>query len=167
MNSDGTADAAFAVGTGFNGDVTTLALATDGSGDLYVGGQFTAYNGTSSNCIIRLNSDGTVDPAFANGTGFNGTVRALALATDGSGDLYVGGNFSTYNGTGSNGTVRLNSDGTVDAGFAVGTGFDSTVNVLVPGTDGSGDIYVGGNFLSYSNTTAGCVIALNSDGSVD
>jgi hypothetical protein len=69
----------------------------------------------------------------------NGRVWAMAPATDGSGDLYVGGRFTAYNSKGINRIVRLNTDGTVDAGFAVGTGFNGTVNTLAPATDGSGD----------------------------
>jgi hypothetical protein len=37
-----------------------------------VGGLFTSYNGTTSNRIIRLNSDGSVDSSFNIGTGVSG-----------------------------------------------------------------------------------------------
>ena len=63
--------------------------------------------------------------------------------------------------------IRLNADGSVDTGFFVGTGFDSVVYTLAPATDGSGDVYVGGDFTSYQTTTASHIIALNPDGSID
>jgi hypothetical protein len=152
----------------FNSTVLTIAPAADGSGDVYVGGTFTTYKGTASNRIIRLNSDGTVDTAFAVGTGFDSEVNSLVPATDGSGDVYVGGKFTSYNGTASSGIIRLNSNGTVDTGFAVGTGFFmSWVNSITLATDGSGDVYVGGNFMSYQGTTAGKIISLKSDGSIN
>ncbi|MCG7979394.1 MAG: hypothetical protein N0E58_14845 [Candidatus Thiodiazotropha endolucinida] len=176
LNSDGTVDTAFEMGTGFDEVVKSISSATDGSGDLYVGGDFTTYNGITSNHIIRLNSDGTVDTAFAVGTGFDGVyssstrVNSISPAKDSSGDLYVGGNFTTYNGIASNSIIRLNSDGTVDATFAAGTGFDgiyTSVYSVTPATDGSGDLYVGGNFTTYNGIASNNIIRLNSDGTVD
>jgi hypothetical protein len=47
---------------GFNTQVNNIAIAKDGSGDVYVGGAFTTYDGNSGiNRIVRLNA----------GTGFN------------------------------------------------------------------------------------------------
>ena len=167
LNSDGAVDSAFAVGSGINGFVSSLSPAADGSGDLYVGGNFTTYNGTASNNIIRLNSDGTVDTAFVVGSGFDEVVLSLSPATDGSGDVYVGGFFTTYNGIASNRIVRLNSNGTVDSAFAVGTGFDAGVSIISSATDGSGDVYVGGFFTTYDGTASNRIIRLNSNGTVD
>ena len=171
LNKDGTRDVGFATGTGFAGNVTALAVATDGSGDVYVGGYFTSYNGTSGvNGIVRLNSDGSIDTAFATGTGFDGAaVWAIAVATDASGDLYVGGQFTTYNGTsGVNRIVRLNSDGTRDTGFATGTGFNGNVGTIAVATDGSGDVYTGGDFTTYNGATGVLFIQrLNSNGTRD
>jgi len=39
---------------------------------VYLGGSFTLYNKTSSNRIVLLKSDGSVDTAFNVGTGFAG-----------------------------------------------------------------------------------------------
>jgi uncharacterized delta-60 repeat protein len=173
LNSDGTVDTAFEVGTGFDAVVMSISAATDGSGDLYLGGMFTTYNGIASKHIIRLNSDGSVDTAFAVGTGFDGVdsgstgVNSISPAQDGSGDLYVGGDFATYNGIASNNIIRLNSDGTVDATFAVGTGFINAVYCVAPATDGSGDLYVGGGFTTYNDIASNNIIRLNSDGTVD
>jgi hypothetical protein len=76
--------------------VFSIAPAGDRSGDLYVGGAFTNYNGTPVNDLVRLNADGTVDQAFATGTGLNNAVFSIAPAGDGSGDVYVGGQFTSY-----------------------------------------------------------------------
>ncbi len=167
LNSDGTVDSAFEVGTGFDEVVRSISFATDGSGDLYLGGMFTTYNGTASNRIIRLNSDGTVDTSFAVGSGFDAGVYSISPAMDGSNDLYVGGYFTTYNDTASNRIIRLNGDGTVDSAFTVGTGFDSSVNIISSATDGSGDLYVGGFFTAYNGIASKNIIRLNSDGTVD
>jgi hypothetical protein len=166
LNADGSADTAFVIGTGFNNGVRAIAPAGDGSGDIYVGGTFTAYNGAGSNNIIRLNADGLADTAFVIGTGFNFSVFAIAPAGDGSGDIYVGGFFIAYNGAGSNRIIRLNTDGSADTAFAIGTGFNNGVRAIVPAGDGSGDIYVGGEFTTYSTFLTDRIARLAIDGTV-
>ena len=110
-------DNSFNIGTGMNSGVLSIAPATDNSGDIYVGGDFTTVNDVTHNRLVRMNSDGTVDTGFNIGTGMNDRVYNIYPATDGSGDVYVGGNFTTVNGTTYNHLVRMNSDGTVDSGF--------------------------------------------------
>jgi hypothetical protein len=79
-----------------------------------VGGQFTSYNGTPANDLVRLHANGTVDPAFATGTGFNNTVFSIAPAGDGTGNLYVGGQFTSYQSITIGRIARLKSNGSVD-----------------------------------------------------
>jgi hypothetical protein len=171
LHANGTVDLTFVTGTGFTGaglntGVRSIVPAGDGSGNVYVGGGFTSYNGTVANDLVRLRvSNGTVDPAFAMGTGFNDTVFSIAPAGDGTGDLYVGGAFTSYNTTPVNDLVRLNANGTLDPAFATGTGFDNTVFSITPAGDGTGNVYVGGDFTSYHSTTIGRIARLNSKGS--
>lgn len=218
VNDDGTLDSGFDPGLGADASVLTLAVARDGSGDLYVGGEFVNFNGASARRIIRLHNDGALDSRFATGEGFdnvvnaiavdasdnlyaggvfasyhsnasskfikldhfgavaqvfsdntgtNGTVYAVATATDNSGDVYIGGNFTGYNGVTSHYLVRLNPDGSVDSGFGIGDGFDGAVFTIVLANDNSGDLYVGGSFNRYNNQYFGGIVRLNSDGSVD
>jgi uncharacterized delta-60 repeat protein len=167
LNADGTVDVTSPQGSAFTGSILTIARTEDGSNDLYVGGGFTIYQGALITRIIRLNADGTPDPAFVVGTGFNNTVDVILPSVDGSGDLYVAGGFSSYQGVSANGIVRLNSDGSRDNGFALGTGFNGNVNALAFAPDGSGDLYVGGSFSSYQGVSANSIVRLNSDGSRD
>jgi uncharacterized delta-60 repeat protein len=167
LKSDGSLDPAFVVGSGFDVDVSAISPVGGGTGDLYVGGAFKSYNGTRRNGIIRLNSDGSVDPAFAVGSGFSGMVSVIAKVEDGTGDIYVGGFFKTYNGTPSSRIIRLKSDGSLDPAFVVGSGFDVDVSAISPVGGGTGDLYVGGAFKSYNGTRRNGIIRLNSDGSVD
>lgn len=179
LNNDGSLDTGFATGTGFNNSiplpsvccdrVKTVVPADDGSGDVYVGGTFTSYNGTPVGRIARLNLDGSLDAGFASGTGFDyvpgtgffGGVKIIALAKDGSGDVYVGGVFTSYDGTNvGSGMIRLNSDGSLDTGFSTASGWGEDKNRIAPANDGSGDVYVAGN-------TGPGIARLNSDGSID
>ncbi len=171
LNSDGSKDATFntGTGTGFNGYVYEIAKQADGK--ILIGGNFSSYNGVTENSIIRLNSDGSKDTTFATGTGFrttgfsinDGEVYAIAQQVDGK--ILVGGGFSTYNGVAEKSIIRLNSDGTKDATFNTGTGFDATVYEIAIQADGK--ILVGGNFSSYNGVIENFIIRLNSDGTKD
>src|SRR6185436_850626 len=119
----------------FNNTVLSIASAGDGSGDVYVGGDFTDYNGMDVIRVVRLNADGTVDQAFAPSRGFTNSLRSTVLAGDRSGDVYVGGYFTNYNGTPANDLVRLNADGTVDQAFAPGMGINNTVDSVTTAGD--------------------------------
>ncbi len=167
LHGDGTINPAFAAGVGFDGIVRSIVPADAQSGNIYAGGDFTTYIGIQKARVVRLTANGTIDPSFAIGTGFDNTVHIIAPSGDGSGALYVGGAFSTYNGRPANSLVRLNADGTVDSTFVTGAGFNSTVFTVVPAGDGSGDVYVGGAFTLYKGIQVMRIVRLNSDGSVD
>jgi uncharacterized delta-60 repeat protein len=128
LNSDGSLDTGFSIGTGFpTNAVNSIAVQGD-DGKILVGGSFTSYNGTTRNRIARLNSDGSFDTGFSIGTGFNSAVNSIAVQGD-DGKILVGGTFTSYNGGAagsSNRIARLNSDGTLDSGFSIGTGFDDS-----------------------------------------
>jgi uncharacterized delta-60 repeat protein len=94
LNSDGTLDTTFNTGTGFDLDVWDINRQNDGR--MIVGGCFTNFNGHSINGIVRLNSDGSFDPDFINGTGFDGCIYNSFYNADGS--LLIAGDFGTYNG---------------------------------------------------------------------
>ena len=77
LNKDGTKDNSFNVGTGFSDlsatpQIHSLLILPDDK--ILVGGKFTNYNSSSAPNIVRLNPDGTADPSFNIGSGFNGSV---------------------------------------------------------------------------------------------
>ena len=123
LNSDGSVDTSFVYGIGFNSDVYSIVIQSDGK--IVVGGDFTNYNGTSANGIIRLNTDGSIDTSFVYGTGFNNYVQSIAIQSDDK--IVVGGAFTSYIGIGANYIVSLNnntitytiSGGSVDYNFFV------------------------------------------------
>jgi len=144
---------------GFNWGVSSISPALDGSEDLYVVGSFTRFKSRAIKHIARVNKDGSLDRGFVTGTGFNYTPDVVVSANDGSGDIYVGGMFSSYNGSTVRGIARLNQDGSLDLSFDTGTTIGG-VSTIVPATDGSGDVYAGGFVVNG-------LIRFNIDGSVD
>jgi len=161
LNSDGYLDTSLNTGTGFNNTVSIITMQSDGK--ILVGGNFTSYNETSANRIIRLNSDGYLDTSLNTGTGFSGRVNSITQQSDGK--ILCGGSFTSYNGTSANRIIRLNSDGSIDTGFVYGTGFNSSIIQITQQSDSK--ILVGGDFTSYNGTSANRIIRLNSNGSLD
>ena len=166
LNSDGTIDNTFNIGTGFGigaGFPYVFSITLQLDGKILVGGDFSSYSGVTSNNIIRLNSDGTIDNTFNTGSGFGNIVYTIALQPDGK--ILVGGAFISYNGTSRNRIIRLNTDGAIDNTFNIGGGFTSFVYTIVPQPNGK--ILVGGDFTSYNSTARKGIIRLNSDGTID
>ena len=167
LNTNGTLDLSFAVGSGANGAVYALALQTDGK--VLIGGDFTQFNGQPAVRLVRLNRDGTRDTSFSVGSGFDAAVRALLVQPDGR--LVVGGSFTNINGTNFNRLVRLRLDGSVDgsflhqAGGAALVGGDGAVYVLAAQADGR--ILVGGDFTRFNGVTRGRLTRLTVDGATD
>jgi uncharacterized delta-60 repeat protein len=157
----GSNDPSFNIGTGFNDAVFETAIQADGK--IIASGYFTTFNGLTHNRLVRLNSDGSLDNTFNIGTGFNGGALTISIQADGK--IIVGGEFTTYNGNVANRLVRLNTDGTIDNTFNIGTGFNNFVYSTNIQTDGK--IIVGGNFALYNGSLHARIVRLNTDGSLD
>ena len=164
LQSDGSDDSLFDIGSGFNGTVKSIGIQSNGK--ILAGGWFTTFTGTTQNKLIRLNSNGSKDTGFDIGSGFsgnNGAVNAIYIQSDGK--ILIGGNFTAFTGTTQNYIIRLNSDGSKDETFNVGSGFDSEVMHIELLSNGG--ILVGGNFTTYNGTTnVNKLLKLNVDGSV-
>ena len=93
--------------------LATSVLQPDGK--LIVAGPFTSVNGVRRVTVARLNPDGTLDPSFDVGDGFDGPIRTLALQPDGK--ILAGGVFAYVDGILRPGIVRLLTDGNVDLTF--------------------------------------------------
>jgi len=172
LNPDGSVDATFGATTGFNGSVYTIVRLS--SGQLAVGGAFSAYNGAScSQRLARLSAAGALDASYNSGTGtrgFNGDV--YALLADPNGTMLVGGNFTTYNGVNCpDALVRVSASGSL-AGFNTG-GFGFQVGssvgyVSALARQPDGQVLVGGSLGVYNGLPInGGVARLSASGVVD
>ncbi|HKQ40533.1 MAG TPA: hypothetical protein VJ063_20855 [Verrucomicrobiae bacterium] len=117
LNSDGSVDRSFNVGTGPTHRI--MALAVDPADRILVAGMFTNFNGQALSGLTRLNPNGDIDTTFEIGSGFTGgrptAVNALALQQDGK--ILAGGNFSYFNHTSRDNIARLLPNGAVDTSF--------------------------------------------------
>jgi uncharacterized delta-60 repeat protein len=114
LRTDGSLDTSFDTnGAGTNGSVSKAILQADGK--ILISGNFSAFDGTNYNDIARLNTNGALDATFNPGTGPNGNVNALGLQS--SGQIILGGTFTSVNNNNLNYLARLNTGGSVDTSF--------------------------------------------------
>jgi uncharacterized delta-60 repeat protein len=166
LNSNGTLDTSFGVGTGFNGLVYDIELQPDDK--ILVGGSFSSYSGVSKNNIVRLNSDGSLDNTFTYTSPSGITTQTIFdIKLLSSGKMYIAGTIykSLYPATDEAYIYRLNSNGTVDNTFTSPIFSGNTTLIIVEQTDGK--ILVGGIFDAVNSVTTYGLVRLNTDGSVD
>ncbi len=158
LNTDGTTDETFQVGTGTDESVNAIAIQADGK--IIIGGFFTTYNGINRSRLARLNADGSLDSDF--NAVLNNVVYEIIVQSDGK--ILVGGEFTNVNGTPVNQLIRLNSDSTLDASFDIGNSeVSNPVRAIAVQTDGK--IMVGGQ--NISSGTPRPFLRLNANGSTD
>ncbi|NDA68062.1 MAG: hypothetical protein EBY09_15720, partial [Verrucomicrobia bacterium] len=161
--TNGLVDSTFNPGTGPNAAVYAVATQPLYTNAVVIGGAFTSYNGTSRSYFARVFANGTVDPTYVPGAGFNAPVRALAVQGDNS--VLVGGDFTQVDGQSYNRLVLIDTNGNVDATFNVGTGANGTIRAIAVESDGS--ILVGGDFTTFNGLSLPRIARLNFDGSID
>jgi len=160
LNTDGSRDESFTpvihtsgMPVNSQGAIISLALQTDGK--IIAGGGFSQLFGTvTKSNFVRLNTDGTLDSTFntgsSTGTSLLNRINAMHIQSDGK--IIIAGAFNTYNGTSRKGLARINSNGTLDTSFSIGTGFEITA---VQDMDVFEDenLLIVGNFTSYNGAT--------------
>lgn len=159
INTDGSLDNSFKIGTGVQGTVASVVVQADGK--YVIGGAFNEYNGYFGNNIMRLNPDGSMDSTiFETSTGAQVTLPGFnayfdagvskILQTPDSGKLVVFGGFNYYMTLGHTttedelrdsifmdsvrvqGVAMLKEDGSFDSSF----NFDHAAHRSFPGTNG-------------------------------
>lgn len=168
MLPDGSPDTTFVAGSGFNSLVVNINVQPDDK--ILVCGEYSSYNSNDAAGFIRLNSNGSVDSSFLHGdssVSFNGNPIITKIQPDGK--ILIGGGFSSYSGISANFIIRLNTDGSRDDSFQIGTGFYGNP---VWGIDlqSDGKIIVTGDFWNtglYDNNPCNAIVRLNTDGSLN
>lgn len=136
----------------------------------YFYGYFTGYTETgvvtTKNHLVKINSNLTIDNSFDIGTGFDQILyTGSSILEQPDGKLIVTGTYTTYQSISANRIIRLNTDGSRDTSFVIGTGFDNYTQV--PSIDSLNRIIVPGFFNNYNGTYSPKIARLNIDGSID
>ena len=162
----GTFDGTFSVQnpSSFNAAIRDSILTSGGT--YVVVGEFTDFNGTSTNRIAVLNTDGTLNTGQTNvfGSGFNSSVYSITLTS--TNQYLICGNFSAYDGITRRGLILLNLDGTIDNTLNIGLGFSGGPPIDAIETN-DGNYLVGGSFTLYNGTPRNRIIRILSNGTID
>lgn len=158
LEADGSLDASLVLGTGqqtgFNGPVHSIAA--DGTGEIYVGGAFTAYRGHPYHFnLVKLQADGALEGYFNFAPGLNGAVNDIHLV--GPGQVLVSGAFTAFEnsllGLASTAVGRVAqflADGNPDSSFNPdGLGANAAVNKSL--RLASGNFLLAGSFTSFND----------------
>ena len=186
LNPDGSVDPTF-VGPDFsqpyNWKVSSLSLQPDNK--ILVGGRFFfgLENLTQKSGIIRVLTNGSLDPTFVTDRGASAygnpgwiqEVRAMALQRNGQ--IVIGGDFNGFGGTAPlanikrNRLARLNANGSLDS---FNPNVDGNINYPTPASSvgalfiqADGNILVGGEFASITAVPMNSMARLGVGGSID
>jgi uncharacterized delta-60 repeat protein len=152
LNSDGSLDKSFEVGSGANNGVRAVTIQRDGK--ILIAGDFTKLNGAPLKGIARVNNDGTLDMGFDPGSGAsyglgNPSVSSVVLQQDGK--ILIGGQFASVAGRVTRNLARLKNNGSFDDSFQIGSGPNGEVRAIVVQTNG--DILIGGAFTEVNGVS--------------
>ena len=132
------------------------SVVVDSTGKIYVGGYFSKANGTDVSPIIRLNSDGSLDPSFSPGLpNSGGKVTLIAPQDDGS--MFITGNFwYDISGVYGNSMARINTSGILDKNFPMSAeqayADAYTIVSIIPLT--GQQMFIAGSFTEVLDTPA-------------
>ncbi len=143
-----------------SGKPSVWAVAELPDGRVVLGGRFQTSHGLPRRNIAIVKADGSVDTTFNPGSGFDGSVRSVALVQDGR--ILVGGDFSTYNGTPAPGVALLKADGSRSTQLEA-----PDVNQIRWVAADSKGLYIGGFFNNVGGVPCGNVARYKLDGKLD
>ncbi len=141
-------DTSFSI-NGTNGPVR--AIATDGLGNIYIGGRFTVVNNIFAKGIAKW--DGANWSALGDGVGdaFGGAIYSIAISGT---DIYVGGSFASAGDVQARNVAKWNGSSwsALGNGLGGGTHFVQAVAIY------KGDVYFGGNFSINGGSPANGIV---------
>lgn len=139
--------------SGFNRVPAGLTVQLQPDGRILFAGEFTRFNGQPHTNLVRLFPDGGLDPSFRAAAtvdrhGFSQPVFISSLQQASDGKIYIGGQFRLEGRTpyeSGNLVARLNSDGSEDPSFTLGTFTGQIDYVRSMATQGD-QVFLGGYF---------------------
>ena len=165
LNNDGTLDSSFNIGTGFNGNTSSITQDDD---HIYVGGNFSNYNGNGCSNIVKIEklTGNLVSPSG----GTNADVQYVKIDVNDPNYLFVtgNGNITNFNGT----TCKQRFARVHKVTWTLDTSFNANIsdfNDRVSYIDftSTGNIIVSGSFTNYAGTGKNRLLQLNPDGTLN
>lgn len=162
INTDGTIDTTFNIGTGFNAEVKGIKRTS--TNNLYIIGAFSNYNGATVNRFVKLNETGILNTAFNNTlAGFNDNPITVEVSNNDK--LLIGGLFTMFNTINVKNFVFINEDGTINPSFNVGNSFENgSVNNITKNS--LGNYIITGEFVKYKDVFTNQIVKATNTGTI-
>ncbi|WP_438480140.1 beta strand repeat-containing protein [Oleiharenicola lentus] len=171
VNDNGSVDASFPVGSGFNlNGLSTFGIyraVRQSDGKFLAVGDLSGYNGNTATRLARINSDGTFDATFAPGSGPNVVFPPITAISGGRTLIYGGGTTLTYNGSAIARMFRILSNGSRDTTFNLKTGLPATAGFGFVYEQPDGRMIVASGLTSYDGVATSGFFRMLADGSFD
>jgi len=156
VNSDGSVDSEFDVGSGFGSAVGGVYSMQKYRRGFLIGGSFSQYDEMRAVNLVHVGDNGWLSKLFSTGKGFDGQVNSVSIQPNNR--VVVVGNFEKYRGKKAPGVAQLKKDGARDKSFKAGSGFNGSVSASALRPDGT--VLVGGFFSKYNKQRAGGLVGL-------
>lgn len=147
---------------GGNGSVRDGFMQTDGK--LVLVGNFTKFDSIPATHIVRLKTDGSIDPNFNAGSGTDKAIYSISYNTIFN-KYFITGAFTTFNGQPANGIAMLNADGSLDNTFT-SKGFSGEGGPTFAKQLSNGLVIVSGGFVNYDNVRRRGFMVLDQTGNL-
>jgi uncharacterized delta-60 repeat protein len=177
LNLDDTLDAAFNSNSVIEATPSMLySISIQSDGNIIIGGSFFTLGSSAVDRIVRLSSDGSLDPSFEIGALLTSDgVQISTMVAQGDDKILVGGNFSTVGGFKRDRLARLNADGSLDLSFNAGelltldnrNFYDINVSALAIQNDGRAFVAIGRKYDPTLGRGVGSLVRLDTDGTRD
>lgn len=192
LTDTGDKDLSFFSGTGFTSSIGSPATGFLNEVKIVEGDKILVtcvnqnYKGIATKGLVKILSNGDVDPTFLGGSRFNSfsfvspingsnnnNGQTLSIALQPNGDYIIGGGFNEYNGILSRRILRLKPNGDLDTTFAVGEGFldigtsSQALCVIDTVQMQNGKILAAGKFKTYKGQNAQGIVRLELNGNLD
>lgn len=142
------------------GQALVAAIAADGTGGWYLGGDFTHVGGVARHNLAHILANGSVDSSF--NPGANGEVFTLLFF---GGALDVGGTFTSIAGQSRSYLAQLDTNGSATTWNPAPNDVVRALVVVKPiGVNNPATIFVGGNFTSIGGQARSYLARLNLNG---
>jgi uncharacterized delta-60 repeat protein len=159
INPDGSLDSTFDAGSGFDSWGRHLLLLPNDQ--ILASGWFTSYNGQPFNRMVRLNSNGSADPAFRPNFGDKTAIYTAVALPDGQ--YIAAGHSLNEQGLFRQEMARLNPDGAFDTSYPAFANEKIESIYLQP----DGKLILGGYFTLVNGVPRNGLARLNADGTLD
>lgn len=159
IKPNGEVDEAFTASGGSNREILSITY-NPTLDKIAVAGNFSSYGGMSTQGVIIMDSDGTVDQSFALGNMENG-VASYAYKLN-NGRVFITGGFNRYNGVRRGGLLILEADGSARQEYNNMGFFSGIPQTLVETTSSLGNpaVLIGGFIFGVDGESVGNIVKI-------